>query len=71
LGDPPDGKEIYLFTGEESVPVLREIARFRKITFRAIDEGSGKRRDLGGSPWLPELTTLEEGEGLSHGGCPL
>jgi len=48
LGRTPDGKAIYLFAGEESTPVLREIARLREITFRAVGEGSGKRRDLDG-----------------------
>ena len=46
LGKTPDGKEIYLFEGDESSPVLREIARLREITFRAVGEGSGKRRDM-------------------------
>ena len=45
LGTTPDGKEIYLFAGEDCSPVLREIARLREITFRAVGEGSGKRRD--------------------------
>ena len=45
LGRTPDGKEIYLFEGDECSPVLREIARLREITFRAVGEGSGKRRD--------------------------
>lgn len=45
LGTTPDGKEIYLFSGEERSPVIREIARLREITFRAVGEGSGKRRD--------------------------
>ncbi len=46
LGKTPDNKEIYLFEGEESSTVLREIARLREITFRAVGEGSGKRRDM-------------------------
>ena len=46
LGRTPDGKEIYLFEGDNSSPVLREISRLREITFRAVGEGSGKRRDL-------------------------
>jgi putative hemolysin len=45
LGKTPDGKEIYLFAGAEHAPVLREIARLREITFRAVGEGTGKRRD--------------------------
>jgi putative hemolysin len=48
LGSTPDGKEIYLFEGDAHGPVLREIARLREITFRAVGEGSGKRRDLDG-----------------------
>ena len=46
LGTTPDGKNIYLFAGDEQSPVLREIARLREITFRAVGEGSGKRRDM-------------------------
>ena len=46
LGRTPDGKEIRLFSGADNPPVLREIARLREITFRAVGEGSGKRRDL-------------------------
>jgi putative hemolysin len=46
LGTTPDGKSIYLFAGDEQSPVLREIARLREITFRAVGEGSGKRRDM-------------------------
>jgi putative hemolysin len=45
LGKTPDGKEIYLFSGNENSPVMREIARLREITFRAVGEGTGKRRD--------------------------
>lgn len=46
LGRTPDGKMISLFAGGDDSPVLREIARLREITFRAVGEGSGKRRDL-------------------------
>lgn len=46
LGTTPDGKAIYLFEGDAHGPVLREIARLREITFRAVGEGSGKRRDM-------------------------
>lgn len=45
LGATPDGKEIYLFNGNANTTVLREIARLREITFRAVGEGTGKRRD--------------------------
>jgi putative hemolysin len=45
LGRTPDGKVIYLYNTAESSPVMREIGRLREITFRAVEEGSGKRRD--------------------------
>jgi len=45
LGKTPDGKEIYLFCGNGHQSVMREIARLREITFRAVGEGTGKRRD--------------------------
>lgn len=50
LGQTPDGKLIYLYRrGEEdSVPILRELGRLREIAFRAVGEGSGRRRDLDG-----------------------
>lgn len=46
LGTTPDGKQIYLHSGEESSPILREIGRLREITFRAVEEGTGFRRDM-------------------------
>lgn len=46
LGRTPDGKTIYLIAGAESSPVFREIGRLREITFRAVGEGSGRRRDI-------------------------
>jgi len=46
LGKTPDNKLIYLYEKNESSPVIREIGRLREIAFRAVDEGSGKRRDL-------------------------
>ncbi|ROP50038.1 putative hemolysin [Enterobacter sp. BIGb0383] len=47
LGRTADGKVIYLWqrNGQEDVPVLRELGRLREIAFRAVGEGSGKRRD--------------------------
>jgi putative hemolysin len=47
LGRTADGKMIYLWErkGEEDVPLLRELGRLREIAFRAVGEGSGKRRD--------------------------
>jgi len=46
LGRTPDGKAIFLVEAAESSPVLREIGRLRELSFRAVGEGTGKRRDL-------------------------
>ncbi|WP_230352450.1 lysophospholipid acyltransferase family protein [Lelliottia sp. WAP21] len=47
LGKTSDGKAIYLWqrNGQEDVPILRELGRLREVAFRAVGEGSGKRRD--------------------------
>lgn len=47
LGKTSDGKAIYLWqrNGQEEAPLLRELGRLREIAFRAVEEGSGKRRD--------------------------
>ncbi len=45
LGKTPDGKQIYLYSSAESSPLLREIGRLREVTFRSVEEGTGKRRD--------------------------
>ena len=46
LGMTGDGKEIYLYKYDGSSPILREIGRLREIAFRAVGEGSNKRRDI-------------------------
>lgn len=48
LGITADGKHIYLWqrNGQEEATVLRELGRLREIAFRAVGEGSGKRRDI-------------------------
>lgn len=48
LGTSPDGKAIYLYQRNQDIrsPILRELGRLREIAFRAVGEGSGKRRDL-------------------------
>jgi len=48
LGTTTDGKQIYLWrrNGATWVPILRELGRLREIAFRAVGEGSGRRRDL-------------------------
>lgn len=45
LGETSDGKEIHLYRYQGSSPILREIGRLREIAFRAVGEGSNKRRD--------------------------
>lgn len=47
LGRTADGKTIYLWQrqGQEDAPLLRELGRLREIAFRAVGEGSGRRRD--------------------------
>ncbi|CAI9397242.1 MULTISPECIES: lysophospholipid acyltransferase family protein [Citrobacter] len=48
LGQTADGKQIYLWqrNGQEEATILRELGRLREIAFRAVGEGSGKRRDI-------------------------
>lgn len=45
LGTTADHKEIYLYRYTGSSPILREVGRLREIAFRAVGEGSNKRRD--------------------------
>ncbi|MEB6380593.1 lysophospholipid acyltransferase family protein [Leclercia adecarboxylata] len=47
LGTTADGKSILLWqrNGQEEAPILRELGRLREIAFRAVGEGSGRRRD--------------------------
>ncbi len=46
IGETPDKKMIFLYSHSASSPVLREIGRLREITFRSVEEGTGKRRDV-------------------------
>lgn len=46
LGETPDGKRMHLFQGDLDSPILREVGRLRELSFRAVGEGSGLRRDL-------------------------
>lgn len=45
LGETSDGKKIWLHDYEPDSPLMREIARLREVSFRAVGEGCGKRRD--------------------------
>jgi len=46
LGQTADAKQIfcYRYTGDSSL--MREIGRLREVSFRAVGEGTGKRRDI-------------------------
>jgi len=46
IGESPDGKKIYLATYKSAPSLMREIGRLREYTFRMVDEGTGKKRDL-------------------------
>lgn len=46
LGVTPDGKRILAGRLDSDRPLMREIARLREYSFRAVGEGSGKRADL-------------------------
>jgi putative hemolysin len=46
LGKTLDGMYIHLYQYTGSSAVFRELGRLREIAFRAVGEGSGKRRDI-------------------------
>ncbi|WP_458700053.1 lysophospholipid acyltransferase family protein [Sulfurospirillum sp. 1307] len=46
LGKTSDGKKIYLYEYENESSVMKEISRLREFTFRKVEEGTGKKRDL-------------------------
>lgn len=46
LGATADGKQIQLYHHRADSAVMREIGRLRELAFRAVEEGSGQRRDL-------------------------
>lgn len=45
IGETPDGKLIYCGKPGMGSSVMREIARLRELSFRAVGEGSGRRFD--------------------------
>ena len=45
LGHTTDGKDIVLFRYQTNSVIMREIGRLREFTFRAVKEGTGRRRD--------------------------
>jgi len=46
LGETRDNKQIYLFDFNADCSIMREIGRLREISFRAVGEGTGMRRDV-------------------------
>ena len=46
LGQTGDGKQIYLYSASDDSIILKEIGRLREISFRQVNEGVNKRRDL-------------------------
>lgn len=46
LGSTPDNKQIYLYQHQQSSPILRELGRLREVSFRAVGEGTGTKRDI-------------------------
>ncbi|TCI02145.1 lysophospholipid acyltransferase family protein [Corallincola luteus] len=46
LGATPDGKQILLYKAGVNSTIMRELGRLREIAFRAVGEGTGRKRDL-------------------------
>ena len=46
IGSTSDGKQIYNFTHNTDSAVMRELGRLRELTFRAVGEGTGLKRDV-------------------------
>jgi len=46
LGHTRDGKQIYLFDYFDDSKTIAELGRLREMTFRMVEEGTGKSRDL-------------------------
>lgn len=46
LGTTRDGMEIYCYQYSGDCVIMREIGRLREISFRAVGEGTGHRRDV-------------------------
>lgn len=46
LGTTREGMAIYLYRFDADSAVMREIGRLREVSFRAVGEGCGRRRDM-------------------------
>ena len=61
LGKTSDGKEIYLFDFNSDCSIMREIGRLREISFRAVGEGTGERRDVDAfDPYCQQIILWDE-----------
>lgn len=69
LGRTPDGKTMYLFEPVDSSPVMREIGRLREQAFRAVGEGSGRRRDFDHFDWYYRHLILWDEDDLEIAGA--
>ncbi|MBU2979113.1 lysophospholipid acyltransferase family protein [Alteromonas sp. C1M14] len=56
LGQTADGKHIFLYQHTGCSPIMREIGRLREIAFRAVGEGTNRRRDI--DPYDPHYYHL-------------
>lgn len=69
LGATPDGKRILLLPPGASSLVLRELARQRELTFRAVGEGTGKALDWDCyDAWYDQLLLWDDPAGRIVGG---
>jgi len=46
IGETSDGKKIYLFDYSSDSAVIKEIGRLRELSFRKVNEGVNKKRDI-------------------------
>jgi len=46
IGETSDGKKIYLYDYNDNSSVMNEIGRLRELSFRKVNEGVNKKRDL-------------------------
>jgi putative hemolysin len=46
IGETSDGKQIYLYDYVDDSAVIKEIGRLRELSFRKVNEGVNKKRDI-------------------------
>ncbi|KKW67088.1 acyltransferase [Lampropedia cohaerens] len=64
LGTTREGLHIRLFQYEQDSCILRELGRLREISFRAVGEGTGRKRDIDHFDALYEHLVLWDDEAL-------